>query len=422
MNLAIGFFHEYRAERAMDSLRKLSSPMATVTRHQSNHQPNPTRVISIPTSDVVVGDIVKLRAGQVVPADIRLFHTFNLQIDESLLTGESLAALKGTEILSRDQGVDMPIGDCLNVAYSGTIVTKGQGRGIVYAIGMNTEMGKIAKTLGGNQATIPSFKKSSLRTRVVVIAKMILGLYNTSPLQKRYIEFSLQAHGRLAKLAHFLFIAALFLVIIVFAISRFKISDDLALYAIALALAIIPESLGAVVTITMAKGVTHMARRNAIVRSLDAIEALGGIADICSDKTGTLTTGNMVVRKIWNGKGTWDCEGADLSFGEFSMKHVQGVEGDVFDLVRCASLCNDAILIKKRDKWQAYGEATEVLYYDLWLMIGCLANFCSQVKFSKVLCCGFLGRSRVAQGWGSIYPCTGAQFRFECQTNDCRLS
>jgi P-type Na+/K+ transporter len=339
--------------------------MATVIRHQPNHQPNPAKVAYIPTSNVVVGDIVKLQTGQVVPADIRLFRTFNLQIDESLLTGESLAALKGTEILSRDEGVDMPIGDCLNVAYSGTVVTKGGGRGIVYATGMNTEMGKIAETLGGNQAAIPSFKNLSLGATIVVILKMILGLYNTSPLQKRYVKFSMQTNGRLAKLAHFLFIAAVFLVIIVFAIARFKISTDLALYAIALALAIIPESLGAVVTITLAKGVTHMARRNAIVRCLDAIEALGGIADICSDKTGTLTTGNMVVRKIWNGKGTWDCEGGDLSLGEFSVKHVQGVEGDVFDLVRCASLCNDAIVTKKRDKWHACGEATEVLYYYL---------------------------------------------------------
>jgi len=100
------------------------------------------------------------------------------------LTGESLAALKGTEILPRDDGDDMPIGDCLNVAYSGTVVTKGQGHGIVYATGMNTEMGKIAETFGENQAKIPNFKNSSLRTRVAVVAKTILGFYNTSPLKR----------------------------------------------------------------------------------------------------------------------------------------------------------------------------------------------------------------------------------------------
>src|SRR5215471_14344919 len=166
----------------MDSLRNLSSPMATVIRHKPNY-PNSTKVASIPTSNVVVGDIVKLRTGQVVPADIRLFHTYNLQIDESLLTGESLAALKGTERLSPDERADPPIGDCLNVAYSGTIITRGRGRGIVYATGMNTEMGKIAETLGGSQATFRDFKKS-LRAGVVLIITMILGLYNTSPLQK----------------------------------------------------------------------------------------------------------------------------------------------------------------------------------------------------------------------------------------------
>jgi magnesium-transporting ATPase (P-type) len=170
----------------------------------------------------------------------------------------------------------------------------------------------------------------------------------------------MQTNSRLGKLAHILFITSLFLVIIVFAISRFKITTDLALYAVALALAIIPESLTAVVTITMSKSVSQLALQNAIVRSLDSLEALGGIADICSDKTGTLTTGKMVVRKIWNGKGTWDCKGG--SFDEISMNHVEG-EGDISDLLRCASLCNDAVVIKKRDKWQSCGEATEVRYF-----------------------------------------------------------
>jgi P-type Na+/K+ transporter len=185
-----------------------------------------------------------------------------------------------------------------------------------------------------------------------------------------------QTNGRLNKLAYYLFIIALILVIIVFAISRFQISSDVALYAIALALAIIPESLTAVVAITMAKGVTHMARRNAIVRSLDAMEALGGIADICSDKTGTLTTGNMAVRKIWNGKGTWNCEGGDLSPGAVSIEHVEGDERNLMDLIRCASLCNDAAVIMKRGTWVVHGEAIEVISFGLCLMTGCIANFC----------------------------------------------
>jgi magnesium-transporting ATPase (P-type) len=137
-------------------------------------------------------------------------------------------------------------------------------------------------------------------------------------------------------------------------------SSTVALYAISLALAIIPESLIAVVTATLAKGVTDMARRNTIVRRLDAIEALGGIADICLDKTGTITMGNMVVRKVYNGKGLWECKGGDLSLDTINMKFLEGDENDVSELVRCLSLCNDAVVIKKADKWSAYGEATEV--------------------------------------------------------------
>lgn len=137
-------------------------------------------------------------------------------------------------------------------------------------------------------------------------------------------------------------------------------SATVALYAISLALAIIPESLIAVVTATLAKGVTDMARRNAIVRRLDALEAIGGISDICLDKTGTITMGNMVVRTVWNGKGLWECTGSDLSLDTLSMKLVEGEERGVRELLRCVSLCNDAVVEKKADEWSAYGEATEV--------------------------------------------------------------
>jgi P-type Na+/K+ transporter len=181
-NVAIGFFQEYRAECAMESLQKLCSPIAKVIRQQRNG----VQTVSIPTSSVTVGDIVELRTGQVVPADIRLFSTLNLQIDESLLTGESLTALKGSEMLSRYESDDTPIGDCFNIAYSGTIVMKGEGRGIVYATGMETEIGKIGRTLQKNQAKIPPTQRPTFRERFQVVAQKILGLYNTSPLQKKY--------------------------------------------------------------------------------------------------------------------------------------------------------------------------------------------------------------------------------------------
>ena len=350
-NVGIGFFQEFRAERTMESLRKLSSPTATVIRRRHGH----SEIVSIPTSDIVIGDIVELRTGQVVPADLRLFHTSNLEIDESLLTGESLAVLKATDILTPADGDDAPLGDCFNLAYSGTVVTKGRAKGIVYATGMTSEIGKIAEVLGGKTSPSTTQKSSArpkdpLSVRLIITAKKVLGLYNTSPLQTK-----------LTKLAHFLFVTAVILVLVVFATAKFSVSADVALYAISLALAIIPESLIAVVTITMAKGVTHMARRNAIVRRLDAIEALGGVTDICSDKTGTLTMGKMVVRKVWNGRGIWNCEGGDLSLAELVTSNVSEKKGDVSGLVRCAALCNGAVVTKKADKWDATGEPTEVI-------------------------------------------------------------
>jgi len=341
----------------MESLRKLSSPAATVIRRHHGH----STIVSIPTSDITIGDIVELRTGQVVPADLRLFHTSNLEIDESLLTGESLAVFKAPDILTPTDGDEPPLGDCFNLAYSGTVVTKGRAKGIVYATGMNSEIGKIAEALGGGN-TSPKSKsssspiKKSTKTRITIFFKKLLGLYNTSPLQTK-----------LTKLAHFLFVTAVILVLVVFAIARFQVSADVALYAISLALAIIPESLIAVVTITMAKGVTHMARRNAIVRRLDAIEALGGVTDICSDKTGTLTMGKMVVRKVWNGRGIWNCEGGDLSLTELSMTNVSEKTGHVDEILRCAALCNGAVVSKKSEKWDATGEPTEVL--SIWMKL-----------------------------------------------------
>jgi P-type Na+/K+ transporter len=344
----------------MESLKKLSSPTATVIRRHHGH----SNILSIPTSDITIGDIVELRTGQVVPADLRLFYTSNLEIDESLLTGESLAVLKATDILTSVDGDDPPLGDCYNLAYSGTIVTKGRAKGIVYASGMNSEIGRIAEALGdhnnkSNKISIATNK----RTRLMILIKKVLGLYNTSPLQTK-----------LTKLAHFLFVTAVILVLVVFATARFRVSADVALYAISLALAIIPESLIAVVTITLAKGVTHMARRNAIVRRLDAIEALGGVTDICSDKTGTLTMGKMVVRKVWNGIAIWNCEGGDLSLAELALTSISEKPGDLNDILHCAALCNGAVVSKKAEKWNATGEPTEVL--SLWMKtnIDCITN------------------------------------------------
>ena len=148
-----------------------------------------------------------------------------------------------------------------------------------------------------------------------------------------------------------LFVTSLLLVIVVFGISRFQITSDVALYAVALALAMIPESLLAIITITLARGVARMHERHAVIRRLDAIETIGGVGDICLDKSGTLTTGNMEVKKIWNGK----------RIIQYGLEDVGSIgDGDVEDLIRCASLCNNAILKKTGMQWQTSGESTEV--------------------------------------------------------------
>jgi len=362
-NVGIGFFQEFRAERTMESLRTLSSPTATVIRTHNGI----VNVLDVPTSNITLGDIVELRTGQVVPADLRLFAAFNLEIDESLLTGESLPVIKATDSLSPINEEEPSLGDCFNLAYSGTIITKGRGQGIVYANGMQTEIGKIAEALGSE----PSKHQQTKSHPLVITLKKILGLYNVSPLQLK-----------LTKLAHFLFLTAVILVILVFITAKFKVNADVALYAISLALAIIPESLIAVVTITMAKGVTHMAKRNAIVRRLDAIEALGGVTDICSDKTGTLTMGKMVVRKVSDGKIIWNCQGGDLSLAELSLTNVNNVSGDMKDIIRCAALCNGASVTKGEEKWETRGEPTEVYFpcNDISDILDRITNLCGQVR------------------------------------------
>jgi P-type Na+/K+ transporter len=173
----------------MDSLKKLSSPTATVLRHSVNG--STATLSSIPTSDIAVGDIVELRAGQVVPADLRLYQVSNLEIDEAILTGESLPVIKAPDVLNYFGCEEIPIGDSINLAYSGTIVTKGRGRGIVYATGMRSEMGKVAEMLSGNKPKhghsqtkqIIPFHRRALRQ-----CRSLLGLENRTPLQVKFLS------------------------------------------------------------------------------------------------------------------------------------------------------------------------------------------------------------------------------------------
>ncbi|TQN68237.1 Calcium-transporting ATPase 3, partial [Colletotrichum shisoi] len=297
-NVTIGFWQEYRAEKQMDALRTLSAPSASVLRDGK------TKVI--PNAEVVPGDIILLKMGDTVPADMRIFEAMNLSCDEQSLTGEAQPVDKiseanitvpGSDKLATEEG-EVGIGDRLNIAYATTIVRKGRGRGIVVATGMQTEVGKIAASTQKKvrkPGRSMNYKKYGKRQPVVGLTKRVydavgkfLGLTEGTPLQRK-----------LAALAYVLFGCAIILAIIVFAAHKFDVTGEVIIYAVSLGIAIIPESLVAVLTITMVVAVTVMRKSNVVVRDLSALEALGGVTNICSDKTGTLTQGAMIVRKAW---------------------------------------------------------------------------------------------------------------------------
>ena len=382
MNISIGFFQEYKAEKTMDSLRKLSSPTGSVLRS--------SEMESVPSITIVPGDIVTLKTGDVVPADIRLFESMNFETDEALLTGESLPVAKSAAA-TYDQ--DIGVGDRLNMAYSSSTVTRGRARGIVVTTGMSTEIGNIAETLrAANNRKVRRLSehrneqnKVSVKERIKFTAfwlrdwiGIILGLTTGTPLQRK-----------LSKLAYVLLVVAVFLAIIVFGANKFNVTHEVSIYAISLGIAIIPESLIAVLSITMAMGTRAMAKRNVIVRKLEALEALGGVTNICSDKTGTLTQGKMITRKAWVVKSgqlfTVDSPIAtDPTAGNVSVSTggtplqprnlahtTRAVKSDEaktlldqsgLEFVRACCLCNLATVRKEpnSNNWKVTGDPTEI--------------------------------------------------------------
>lgn len=318
LNALIGFMQEGKAENALRAIQQMLSPHAIVIRNAQQ--------VTVEAEDLVPGDIVMLQSGDKVPADLRLFHLKGLQIQESVLTGESLAVEKLTEVVAPES----VIGDRRDMAYSGTIVTHGQGRGVVVETGAQTQIGRI----------------STLVSEVESV---------TTPLLLQMAQF-----GR------WLTVAILGIAVITFAFGlliRDYDATEMFLAAVSLAVAAIPEGLPAIMTITLAIGVQRMASRNAIIRKLPAVETLGAVTVICSDKTGTLTRNEMTVRTIATATDLFELSGTGYNpKGIISLS-----DRDVFaeerplleEVTRASILCNDASLEQKDSDWLVHGDPME---------------------------------------------------------------
>lgn len=278
LNIVVGFWQDYRAEKTIESLKKLTAPEATVTR-------NGITDIKVKAIDLVPGDVVQLNVGSIVPADVRLIDGINAFTNEAFLTGESIPVEKTPG--KRFEDADVPTGDRTNLAFSGSEMTSGRCRGIVVATAMDTEVGQIAAMLRQKKDQREQSQNFFVRLsrRFIDGLKTILGLVGT-PLQITLSKFALLLFG-----------LAIILAIIVFSSSKWHVGGENLIYGICVAIAVIPESLIAVLTITIAVGGKAMAKANVITRVQSAIEAVGGVTNICSDKTGTLTQGRMVSKK-----------------------------------------------------------------------------------------------------------------------------
>ncbi|MDO9467027.1 MAG: HAD-IC family P-type ATPase, partial [Thiobacillus sp.] len=329
INAVIGFVQEGRAEQALDAIRDMLSPHAIVTRAGERHE--------IPAEDLVPGDIVHLASGDRVPADIRLIDIKSLRVMEAALTGESLAVDKQVDPVAEDAA----LGDRASMAWSGTLVTYGQGTGVVTATGTATELGRISTLLS-------------------TVEKL------TTPLLKQMALFGQWLAGVILLLSALIFGFGVWV--------RDYPASDMFLAAVGLAVAAIPEGLPAIMTITLAIGVTRMAHRHAIIRRLPAVETLGAVSVICSDKTGTLTRNEMTVQTVIDTDASFEVSGSGYApEGGFSRAGEQ-VDPEsqplLQELAHAALLCNDADLRETGDGWQLTGDPTEGALLTLALKAG----------------------------------------------------
>ena len=298
-NAMMGIIQENKAEKSLEALRKLSAPVAKVKRDG--------KVVNIESSNLVPGDVIILEAGNLVPADCHLVKAFNLKVEESALTGEAVPVLKDPSVILKQ---NVPLGDMLNTVFSSTIVTNGHGEAIVTDIGMSTKVGTIAKMIITDESP-------------------------QTPLQKKLSDV-----GKKLGTACIIICIAIFIIGLIKKISFIEIF----MTSIGLAVAAIPEGLPAIVTIMLSIGVTKMAKKNAIIRKLPAVETLGSSSVICSDKTGTLTQNKMKVVKITGVNGILE----------------SGINSKDFNFVlELGSMCNDSIVEYSGRKATVNGEPTE---------------------------------------------------------------
>jgi P-type Ca2+ transporter type 2C len=326
VNTAIGFFQEFRAESAIETLRSRAAPQADVLRCEEGDR---CTDVSVDTAEVVPGDVILLEAGDRIAADARIFEAASLEIDESMLTGESLTVTKTIDPLEED----LAVADRTNLAYGGTVVTEGRGKAVVYATANNTQLGEIASLIQETEKAV-------------------------SPLQVQTLE--------LGKLLGFLAFGAGLLILAMGWIRGLAL-QELFLFALAAVVSSIPEGLPAVMTITLAVGVNRMAKRNAIIRRLQAVDTLGATTVISSDKTGTLTTNQMTVQQVLAGGKQFEVTG--LGYDPEGKFTVDGEpldpreDEDLFLALRIATLTNDSRLIHEEAeagmRWGIRGDPTE---------------------------------------------------------------
>lgn len=318
INGCLGFFQERKAERSLQALKELSAPQVHVLRGG--------KWIKIPSKEVTIGDILKFSSGDRIGADIRILESKSLEIEESALTGESVPVSKHSDVIRTGE---LGIGDMENIAFMGTMVTRGSGMGMVIAIGMKTAMGQIADLLQNAESA-------------------------QTPLQRR-----------LEELGKILIFAALFLTILVVAIGVMQGHDlyTMFLAGVSLAVAAIPEGLPAIVTVALSLGVQKMIKKNAIVRKLPAVETLGCASVICSDKTGTMTQNKMTVTHLWSGGKTWTVDGVGYEpSGRFyyNEKPIDiKVEKSLQQMLIFGMLCNHSELAMKEEAIVLDGDPTE---------------------------------------------------------------